>query len=134
MEWKERMAKQAEKKEAPKPIAKEQQDAKKPELKKLEVKKPEAAQTQHIDKDLKRELQKYQKQFEQAEERLAKLNLQKQQLEAALAAPDTYSDKNKFVQTESSYKSVQTEIQKLNAEYERLFEKVMDLESKTKKG
>jgi len=133
VEWKERMAKQAEKKEGPKSNVKEQPEVKKPDVKKTESKKTEAAPPQHIDKDLKKELQKYQKQFQQAEEKLATLNLQKQQFEAALSAPDTYADKNKFVQTESSYKSVQVELQKLNAEYERLFEKVMELESRINK-
>jgi len=127
------MAKQAEKKEGPKSNVKEQPEEKKPDGKKTESKKTEAAPPQHIDKDLKKELQKYQKQFQQAEEKLATLNLQKQQFEAALSAPDTYADKNKFVQTESSYKSVQVELQKLNAEYERLFEKVMELESRINK-
>jgi ATP-binding cassette subfamily F protein 3 len=133
VEWKERMAKQAEKKEGPKSNVKEQPEVKKPDVKKTESKKTEADPPQHIDKDLKKELQKYQKQFQQAEEKLATLNLQKQQFEAALSAPDTYADKNKFVQTESSYKSVQVELQKLNAEYERLFEKVMELESRINK-
>jgi len=119
VEWKERMAKQAEKKEVPKPEVKIQ-----PEVKK------QAAPVQQIDKDLKKELQKYQKQFQQVEEKVAKLNQQKQALESALSAPDIYADKNKFVQTETSYKSVQTELEKLNAEYEKLFEKVMELEAK----
>ena len=83
-----------------------------------------------INKELKKELQKQQKLFQQMEDKIAKLNEQKQNLEAALADPATYSDKNKFLETESQYKKVSVELEKHNVDYERIFEKIMELESK----
>jgi ATP-binding cassette subfamily F protein 3 len=78
---------------------------------------------------IKKELQKQQKIFQQLEEKISKINEKKQQLEAALADPATYSDKNKFLQTENDYKKVSEELIKVNSEYEKVFEKIMDLES-----
>ena len=37
---------------------------------------------------------------------MARLKEQEQDLEAALANPSTYSDKNKFLQTEYDYKKI----------------------------
>jgi len=130
VEWKERMAKQAqqpvkEKKEEPKIIKKE------PVV--VEPKKEAPAiKTAPIDKDIKKELQKQQRQFQLVEEKMATLNGQKSVLEAALSAPDTYADKNKFVETETAYKKVQDDLRVLNKEYEKLFELVMQLEEKMK--
>ncbi len=83
-----------------------------------------------VDKELKKELQKQQKLFQQLEEKIAKLDEQKQKLEAALADHTTYSDKNKFLQTEAEYKKASDELVNLNFEYERVFEKIMELESR----
>jgi ATP-binding cassette subfamily F protein 3 len=84
-----------------------------------------------INKELKKELQKQQKLFQQLEENIARLNQQKTTLEAQLTAPDTYADRNKFVQTETDYKKVSDELQRLNKQYEEVFEKIMELESKS---
>jgi ATP-binding cassette, subfamily F, member 3 len=83
-----------------------------------------------IDKDLQKELQRQKKLFTQLEEKIAQLNKTKATLEAALAHPDTYNDKTKFVQTETDYKKAGEELTKLNAAYEVVFEKVMELETK----
>jgi ATP-binding cassette subfamily F protein 3 len=83
-----------------------------------------------INKDAQKELQKTQKQFHQVEEKIADLNKQKINLEAALGSKDIYSDKTKFVQTEADYKSVSSQLQKANDEYEMVFEKLMMLEGK----
>ncbi|HEY2721656.1 MAG TPA: ABC transporter C-terminal domain-containing protein, partial [Chitinophagaceae bacterium] len=77
---------------------------------------------------VKKELQKQQKIFQQLEEKLVKLNESKQQLEAALANPATYSDKNKFLQTENDYKRVSGDLNAANIEYEKVFEKILELE------
>ncbi|HEX6430065.1 MAG TPA: ABC-F family ATP-binding cassette domain-containing protein [Niastella sp.] len=84
-----------------------------------------------INKEQKKELQKQQKVFQQLEERIAQLNKQKTTLEGMLTAHDTYSDRNKFVQTETDYKKVSDELKKLNKEYEEVFEKIMELEAKS---
>jgi ATP-binding cassette subfamily F protein 3 len=49
-------------------------------------------------------------------------------LEASLADPSTYSDKNKFVQAEADYKKASDELGKANRQYEQVFEKIMELE------
>ncbi len=83
-----------------------------------------------IDKDLKRELQKQQKQAQQLEEQIGKLKEQLKKLETDMANPDIYGDKQKFRNTEDAYKKANTDLTKANAEYEEVFEKVMELEEK----
>jgi ATP-binding cassette subfamily F protein 3 len=84
---------------------------------------------QSVKSAAKKELQKQQRLFQQLEEKIAGLKERKQQLEAALADHTTYTDKNKFLQTESEYKKVSEELTKLNIEYERIFEKILKLEN-----
>ena len=83
-----------------------------------------------IDKDVQRELQKTQKQFQQLEEKIAILNKQKTTLENSLTLPEIYSDRIKFVDAEAEYKKVSELIRSANAEYEIVFEKLMSLEAK----
>ena len=83
-----------------------------------------------VDKELKKEYQKNKTRFQQIEEKLAQLNQRKITLEAAMASPDNYANKDKFQQTETEYKSISTELGLLNKEYEVVFEKVMELEEK----
>ena len=83
-----------------------------------------------VDKDIKKEYQKNKNRFQQIEEKLAQLNKDKISLEAQMASPDNYANKNKFHQTETAYKKVTTELTDLNKEYEVVFEKVMELEEK----
>ncbi len=78
---------------------------------------------------VKKELQKQQRIFQQLEEKIADLHKKKQHLETALAEPATYSDKNKFLQTETDYKKVCNELAIQNSEYEKVFEKIMELEN-----
>ncbi|MBK8142999.1 MAG: ABC-F family ATP-binding cassette domain-containing protein [Chitinophagaceae bacterium] len=126
--WKERMAKQdAENKkngkvnEQPKP-AETKQIAPTP----APTPKPQTGIV--IDKEKKKELQRIQKQFQQLEEQIAKLTASKAALEASLADPGTYSDKSKFIQAETAYKKAGEELEVLNKQYEKLFEKIMELE------
>jgi len=81
-----------------------------------------------INKELKKELQKQQRLFQQLEEKIATLNKQKAQQEASLADPATYSDKDRFRQAEADYKKTNDELGKANKEYEQVFEKIMELE------
>ncbi|OSZ77867.1 ABC transporter ATP-binding protein [Chitinophagaceae bacterium IBVUCB2] len=83
-----------------------------------------------IDKDAKKELQKVQKQFQQLEEQIAKLNAKKSELEASLIDPAIYSDKIKFMEAEKSFKKAADELTGLNTEYEKVFERIMELENK----
>jgi ATP-binding cassette, subfamily F, member 3 len=98
------------------------------------VKQPEAPKpisNTPINKELKKELQKQQRLFQQLEEKIAALNKEKQTLEANLGHPDTYGDKAKFVATETRYKKNAQELAALNKEYEVIFEKIMELESQS---
>jgi ATP-binding cassette subfamily F protein 3 len=93
--------------------------------------KPQPANVKEpINKELKKELQKQQKLFQQLEEKIAQLNQQKATLEVQLNTQETYSDRNKFVQTETDYKKVSDELQLMNKQYEEVFEKIMELEAK----
>jgi ATP-binding cassette subfamily F protein 3 len=82
------------------------------------------------DVQAKKELQKFQKQFAQLEEKISKASALKKQLEAALADPSTYADKNRFLEAESGYKAAEDDLYKLNVEYEQLFEKIMQMEAR----
>jgi len=89
-------------------------------------KKTSAATSAH--KELHKELQKAQKLFQQVEEKISILTLQKISLEKDLASPDIYSDKQKFIDTEKKYQQNATQLQQSNHEYEKLFEKIMLLQ------
>ena len=83
-----------------------------------------------IDKDVKKELQKTQRQFQQLEEKIATLTKQKIELESALSSHEIYTNNTKFSQTERDYKKVSEQLQNANTEYEIVFEKLMKLEGK----
>ena len=92
----------------------------------LEVNHPKGP----VDKEVKKEYQKNKNRFQQIEEKLAQLNNSKVELEQSMASPDSYTNKEKFHQTELAYKKVIEELAILNKEYEIVFEKVMELEEK----
>jgi ATP-binding cassette, subfamily F, member 3 len=131
-DWKERKAK------ADAALLKEEASGKQPVKEttvKTEQPKPVAqpvANTQNtgIDKELKKELTKQKNLFKQLEEKIADLTKKKAQLELDLASPDVYGDKTKFLQTENAYKANADDLKKANAEYEIVFEKLMELEEK----
>jgi ATP-binding cassette subfamily F protein 3 len=85
-----------------------------------------------INKEHKKELQKQQKIFQQLEEKIGVLAQQRSKLETALTDPATYSDKQKFLETESSYNKATAELDQLNKQYEQVFEKIMKLEANQK--
>ncbi|MBL0184088.1 MAG: ATP-binding cassette domain-containing protein [Chitinophagaceae bacterium] len=124
-DWKERREaekiKEAKAVKQPEPVSQPEKKQKEPE---------KTVQRNSIDKDLKKELQKQKNIFNQLEEKIARLNQQKTQLEADLAAPAVYNDKNRFLETETAYKNTVTELQKTTSEYETAFERLMKLEEK----
>ena len=132
LEWKERRElerlKEQKANETVKPIAQKQQAAK--EQQKQQAPTPQASNHLPVDKELKKELQKYKNRFQQIEEKIAQLTKRKAELEAAMALPDSYTNKNKFQQTETDYSKTTAELASLNKEYEVVFEKVMELEDK----
>jgi ATP-binding cassette subfamily F protein 3 len=86
------------------------------------------ATKESINKESKKELQKVQRQLQQLEEKINATKTEHVSLEAALADPGTYADKNKFLQAETSYKQCTQKLASFNAEYEKLFERMMELE------
>ncbi|MEX1202507.1 MAG: ABC-F family ATP-binding cassette domain-containing protein [Ferruginibacter sp.] len=84
--------------------------------------------TQQLNIDAKKELQKLKTKFKTLEETIEKLNLNKTTLEAALANPDIYSDKQKFVKAEADYHKAAQVLAIANKEYEVLFENILELE------
>ncbi len=131
MEWKERKKAEASKNtatsvtkpEKKKPVSGEKKSADK----KSEAPAHNIANTP-INKDVKRELQKQQKNLQLLEEKIAILTQQKTVLEAELIAPEIYSDKNKFLATETNYKRNAEALAVANKEYEQTFEKLLELE------
>lgn len=137
-DWKERKEKadaallKAEAANTQRPAGKQQA---KETVAKKEEQKPVAQpamnnQNSGIDKELKKELTKQKTLFKQLEEKIADLTKKKAQLELDLASPDVYGDKTKFLHTENAYKTNADELKKANADYEVVFEKVMELEEK----
>jgi ATP-binding cassette subfamily F protein 3 len=86
--------------------------------------------SQPVNKEQKKELQKMQRIFQQLEEKLAAAEQEKTRLEKSLGDPLTYSDKNKFQATEAAYQQASQDWHLLNKEYEKVFEKIMQLEQK----
>lgn len=126
--WKERMAKQeAEQKKAESKSSKTEKGEAKAEPKPAPAPVVQTSSAP-INKEAKKELQKQQRIFQQLEEKIAQLNKEKTRLEASLADPATYTDKNKFKEAEDAYKKAGTELSQLNIQYEQVFEKIMELE------
>jgi ATP-binding cassette, subfamily F, member 3 len=85
-----------------------------------------------INKEQKKELQKQQRIFQELEVKIADLTKQRDQLEASLSEPSTYSDKNKFVVAETNYKKATQQLSILTKQYEEIFEKIVLLEENQK--
>jgi len=77
---------------------------------------------------INKEIQKQQKLCNQLEEKIAKQEKEKQQLELLLATPDIYSNKEKFVETEKFYKQAVENLSTLSKQYEAALEQLILLE------
>ncbi len=118
-EWKERRAKTE--------AANKKAEASNLKAEKIET-KPAKIQEKNISADQKKDLQKIKTKFKQLEEKLVALNKSKDELEASLADPSIYGDKDKFIQAETAYKKSVAELSLANKEYEKVFEQMMELE------
>jgi ATP-binding cassette subfamily F protein 3 len=121
VEWKERMA-------AKGPSASAKEIKPKEVTKVIEEKQQANDQKSSINKEAKKELQKHQRLFQQLEQRIAELKDQKNKLEAAMTTSEVYNDRNKYARTETDHKKTSAELEKLNKEYEQVFEKIVALE------
>lgn len=120
--WKERMAKSS--------VKSSESGVQSRESKPKAKEEPKPQTSAPINKEHKKELQKQQRIFQQLEEKVGLLTKQKNELEAALTDPATYSDKQKFLQAEATYNKAAAELEQLNKQYEQVFEKIMELESR----
>ncbi len=120
VEWKERMAKRTfeNKKE---PVSKKEEPVVKP------VQQPK--QNTSFSSEQQKDFQKLQKQFSKVESELEQIKNKQKNIEADMAAPDVYADRNKFVKLENEYKSNTQKIISLSKEYEDLFEKILEREA-----
>ncbi|MBZ4191910.1 ABC-F family ATP-binding cassette domain-containing protein [Niabella beijingensis] len=83
-----------------------------------------------INKELKKEIQRQQKMFQQAEDALNKNKALMARLEKDLADPEIYSDKTRFLKAEQEYAAAARENGRLEKEYESVFTRLMELEEK----
>ncbi len=81
-----------------------------------------------FNKELQKEYQKHQRNFENIEARIVELRKEMERLEAALADPGTYGDRNKFKTTEDAWAKAKVQHKNLQAESEAVFEKMMEAE------
>ena len=123
VEWKERMAKQA--KEESRKAAANKEEPKKVEAPKV---KPQETPTNTKPRLDNTEIKKLQNKFHKVEQELEQLKQEKHTIEMELASPDSYKNAAKFAETEKSYKSVNEKIKQAEAQYEQLFEQIMELE------
>jgi ATP-binding cassette subfamily F protein 3 len=131
VEWNERMA--AKKEANNEVIAKPEIRATKEEKSKPEQptnSKPQTSNTP-VNRDLQRELQKQQRRLSNLEVDITKASNEKERLEVAMAQPENFSDRKKFVTLEEDYVKAKITLTNLNKEYEELFEKVMELEAQS---
>ncbi|WP_439505599.1 ABC-F family ATP-binding cassette domain-containing protein [Sediminibacterium sp.] len=126
VEWNERMEKQrkangSETKELEKPVNKKEP---------VKVAEPVIKNTQPINKELQKELQKQQRRLSQIEASLSKAQEEQKQIELEMGKPATYTNKQQFSQLENAYKAIKNQINTLNKDYELVFEQIIELESK----
>jgi ATP-binding cassette subfamily F protein 3 len=81
-----------------------------------------------INKEEQKKLKNLQNNFNRVEENIKKASEQQTALELALADPNLYNNKDKFLQTETDYAAIKNTISKLQLEYEDLFEQIVELE------
>jgi ATP-binding cassette subfamily F protein 3 len=127
-DWKERNLASTKKNAADKPAAEPQKQAAVNIKKETPAPKAPVA-GQPINKETKKELQRQQKIFQQLEADISRMTAKKATIQASLSLPETYSDKNKFVEAEADYRKASAELDRLNKQYEEVFEKIMVLEA-----
>ena len=77
---------------------------------------------------LRKDLLAKQKNFQKLEEELNKCKVEKLKVEALLADPGVYQDKDKFKKLDEQYKQMITQLDTLNKYYDKAFEEIMTIE------
>jgi ATP-binding cassette subfamily F protein 3 len=137
VDWKERMEKQKRQSAGGRQQGNKNPDKKKDDdvatpatstLQPVTANQPATRNQQPATSNLK-ELQKIQRQFQKAEEEVNKKNKRKAELELELGKPENYTDHQKFLALENEYKKIMQDLASANADYEKLFEKIMEMEA-----
>lgn len=100
-----------------------------PVEKKTEVKKQQPDNTSE-QRQLQKDYQNKQRSFQKLEEQINLLKEDKVKLEAQLADPEFYADKDKFLKVDEAYRSLNSKLDKLSADYDKAFEEMLELEEK----
>ena len=139
VEWKERMAKAANGNTGPEnkkknknndqPEGKEKSKPAAVNGQRSTVNEPKPTPNTPINKDVKKELQRQQKLFAQLEDQIAQLKAEQKRLEKSLGEPEVFSNVNKFSEAEKAYQKVTAELDRLNKDYEAVFEQIVELEA-----
>ena len=79
-------------------------------------------------KPINKELQKLQRQFAKLEEQLNAAKTKQTEIELELSKPENYANKDSFTKLEQSYAQTKAEVSKLEADYEKLFEQIVEAE------
>ncbi|MEZ5016471.1 MAG: ABC-F family ATP-binding cassette domain-containing protein [Flavipsychrobacter sp.] len=85
------------------------------------------AQTDEL-RELRKEHQKKQKKLQKLEEEVSKMQEEKTRIEAQLANPEFYADKDKFLKLDEEYKMHTQALEVQTKEYDKLFEELIQLE------
>jgi ATP-binding cassette, subfamily F, member 3 len=101
-----------------------------PQVKKEEKPSPKASINNEQQNAWRKELQKQQKIFEKLEGEINKLKAEKAELEAKLADPAFYANKDEFLKVDEKYRQVSGRYTTLSNDCDKVYELVMELEEK----
>ncbi len=107
-----------------------QQKAAAPVVQEEKTKEKNNPKQHHEDRELKKEHQRKQKKFQRIEEEVNKMQEEKTQLEAKLADPEFYADKDKFQKLDETYKAHTDKLDVLMKDYDKLFEELLEMEER----
>jgi len=79
---------------------------------------------------LRKEYQKQQKLFQKLEEDINRLQGEKAKLEAQLADPAFYTNKDQFVKIDEQYRQHTMKLEELTKNYDKAFEQILEMEEK----
>lgn len=106
-------------------------EANKPVEKKTEVKKAPAVTLNDTEqRNLRKEYQNKTKAIQKLEAEINKLKEDKAAVEIKLGDPSVYGNKDQFKQLDDQYKQLSAKLDGLNAQYDKAFEEIMELEEK----
>ena len=114
---------QAQQKQAA-PVEAEKKPAPKPE----KTVQSQAHETEQ--RNLRKEYQQQQKHFQKLEAEITRLREEQQEIEAQLADPGIYADKDRFVKLDTRYKALSAKLEEQNRHYDKAFEEMLALEEK----